>query len=171
MQEPREFEAFVKLLRAEVIRSYLEIGSKWGGSMWGVGKALAPMKMVCVNLPYEKRASKMRPELEECLARLERQEGHTVHCVIGNSHEQGTIENVLKLGPLYDAVFIDAGHRDDAPMLDWLNYGPMARIVAFHDITNTKDAVKPLWQNLKKQYRHEEFVHNGPGIGVLWRHP
>ena len=36
-------------------------------------------------------------------------------------------------GP-YDLVFIDGDHSPAGVRADWQNYGPMARLVAFHDI-------------------------------------
>ena len=41
-QDEAEIAAFCALLAAEEVRSYLEVGAKFGGSFWRVGQALAP---------------------------------------------------------------------------------------------------------------------------------
>ena len=49
---------------------------------------------------------------------------------------------------------------------DWINYGPMARIVAFHDIgydlgdrpvPTSKIEVPKVWNEIKLGYPHEEI--------------
>ena len=93
------------------------------------------------------------------------------------------IDQVTKLGP-FDAVFIDANHNLPYVKADWDNYGPMARLVAFHDIawkrgpdhvykTKNRIEVPQFWSELKFNYSYEEFI-SGPdakdnGIGVVWR--
>ena len=66
-------------------------------------------------------------------------------------------------------------------MADWQNYGPLARIVAFHDIGWRREAnwpgkriaVPEVWNEIKAGYRFEEIklcpTGKNNGIGVLWR--
>jgi hypothetical protein len=66
--------------------------------------------------------------------------------------------------------------------MDWLNYGAMARIVAFHDIgydlgdrpvPTWKIEVPKVWNEIKQGYRHEEIkldpTKRDNGFGILWR--
>jgi hypothetical protein len=90
------------------------------------------------------------------------------------------IEKVRALGP-FDAVMLDADHRLPGVTADWINYGPMGRMVAFHDIAwrrapewvGTRIDVPQFWDSIKGHYRHEEFrfcpTGKNNGIGVLWR--
>lgn len=86
--------------------------------------------------------------------------------------------NVANRNLPYDLVFIDGAHEDDFVRHDWLTYGTLAPIVAFHDIRGYEDdALIPpnfgppkLWRELKQQYRTEEVVHSiAGGIGVVYK--
>ena len=108
-------------------------------------------------------------------------DGYDAHLILGVSQDENTIEKVRRLGP-FDCVFIDAGHRIDGVTADWENYGPMARMVAFHDIawkrpddwTGTyRIDVPEFWNSIKGDYLHREMIYDPTGedngIGVLWR--
>jgi hypothetical protein len=64
---------------------------------------------------------------------------------------------------------------------DFENYGGLARIVAFHDISwwrpdpwikdHGKMDVPDFWNGIKNKYRHREIKleQRNNGIGILWR--
>ncbi len=170
-QRPEECAEFVELLVQERVTSYLEIGSKYGGSLWAVGNALPKnSSLVAVDI-------REAPELKECVTHLRNYQD--VVLIIGDSTKKETVDVVSRHGG-FDAVFIDGDHHTEFVRSDWLNYGPMARkIVAFHDIgwpheitirkKPWKVDVPTFWRELKKQYKHIEIIkNNGIGIGVLW---
>jgi predicted O-methyltransferase YrrM len=172
-----EIAAFVHLLVSEGVRSYLEIGSKWGGSLWRVANALpAGSRIVSVDLPWGKRETE--PHLVACYQAL-KEKGYDTHLFLGDSTSETMIEEVRALSP-FDAVFIDANHTEPYVRQDWANYGPMGKIVAFHDI-NWKPRPQPssklpidvpkVWNEIKAGFRCEEIVFDARdnGIGVLWR--
>jgi predicted O-methyltransferase YrrM len=175
LQREEEIAWFTTLLAREGVRSYLEIGSKFGGSLASVALSLpADSRVVSVDMPSGARES--QPYLQACIARL-RGRGYDAHLILGDSTSPAIIAAAAALGP-YDACFIDANHSMPYVTKDWLNYGPMARIVAFHDISYVRkpDRPKPIdvpefWNAIKTEFRHEECKlekrHNG--IGVLWR--
>lgn len=182
MQVEAEFGWFTNILRQEGIRSFLEIGSKFGESLKRVGAALEnPSRLIAVDLPKGTRAW---PHSERALKRTIDdlcKAGHDAQVIWGDSTNKGVISVVRALGP-FDAIFIDANHTLPYVTADWENYGPMGRIIAFHDIAWRRSPewgeglridVPQLWQSLKGQYRHEEakFCPSGKnnGIGVLWR--
>jgi hypothetical protein len=168
---------FIKLLKDNNVRSFLEIGSKKGGSFGPIVRSLPKhSRAVSVDLPFPATAyQQYLPLLKECVHDLERA-GYDVHLILGDSTDEKTIERVRALGP-FDACFIDANHYEDYVRKDWANYGPMSKIVAFHDINDTvprenfKIEVKKVWDELKLSYQHCEIKHeaNVNGIGVLWR--
>jgi hypothetical protein len=173
LQNEEEHSAFVDLLRCEGVRSFLEIGSKYGGSLWRAAIALPTgSRVVSVDLEHME-------SLKACCQVL-RGRGYDVHTILGNSQSPDIIAKVKALGP-YDAVFIDADHRIPGVTADWETYGLMARIVAFHDISwwrapewmGTRFDVPQFWDRIKTEYRHQEFrfdpKHKDNGIGVLWR--
>lgn len=176
LQNPAEMKWFTNLIKKEGVKSYLEIGSKFGGSLWLVAQVLpCGSRIVSVDLPI----GPSQTQLQDCVDRIS-QLGHESHVIYGDSTRPDIIERVQKLGP-YDAVFIDANHTLPYVIKDWENYGPMCRLVAFHDINFWRSEPMPpgklpidvpqVWQRLSKAYRHEEIRldHQDNGIGVLWR--
>lgn len=173
-QVDAEINAFAKLLYEEGVYSFLEVGSKFGGSIKTIANALpGGSRIVSVDM------NRNGPDLQDTINNLS-MHGYDAHLIVGDSRVPDTIKKAKALGP-YDAVFIDADHKLEAVTDDWNNYGPMARIVAFHDIAWAREAdhddkriaVPELWAELKQQYRHVEFkfcpTGNNNGIGVLWR--
>jgi predicted O-methyltransferase YrrM len=167
-QDPAELAAFADLVRRERCGSYLEIGSKLGRSLAAVSAMLdEPAVIVAVDLPKPRGKG-------DALAALiaELSESHETRLILGDSAAERTIAEVSRLAP-FDLVFIDADHAPAAVAADWKNYGPMGRMIAFHDIANPNLGVAALWDEIKRDWRHVEIKldprgdHNG--IGVLWR--
>ncbi len=183
LQNLSEWSNFVELLRNEGVRSYLEIGSKHGGSMWRMGSRLKKgSRLVSVDLPHGDQSFKENlPNLQACIERLKK-EGYDAHLIVADSTDPETVEKVRALGP-FDACFIDANHTLPYVTKDWENYGPMCRIVAFHDIGFFRQGgqapgpgkmpihVPGFWKEIKNGYKFVEFKHDKQdnGIGVLWR--
>jgi predicted O-methyltransferase YrrM len=182
LQHEAELVAFVALLREHKVTSYLEIGAKFGGSLWRIGSAL-PLgsRVVAVDLPggtEEWEFSKV--SLTACVDQL-KNAGRDVHLVLGDSTDATIVSAVRELGP-FDAVLIDGDHRLCGIRKDWENYGPLARIVAFHDIAWRNEPKErgyqidapAFWNELKGGYEHVEIkadpTGRDNGIGVLWRH-
>lgn len=187
-QDPAEIAAFCDLLKREQVGSYLEVGSKFGGSLWLAATALPKgSRIVAVDLPSGTKAwTASRLSLVACIEELNRI-GYDAQVIWGNSMDPVVIEQVRALGP-FDAMLIDADHRWDrnnpAPngvQADFLNYAPMGKIVAFHDLAwhrapewvGTRINVPEFWESIKGGYRHEEIIlcptGKNNGIGVLWR--
>ncbi len=168
LQNPIECAGFVSVLKNEGVASYLEIGSRFGGTLWQVAQVLPPgSRLVCVDM-------EILPDLEQCADDI-RAMGHAVYLIAGNSAHPQVVLEATALGP-FDAVLIDGNHAAPYPAKDWENYGKMGKLVAFHDIGYPKKhkpwriAVPELWNSIKGQYRHVEIIEpNGIGFGVLWR--
>jgi len=180
LQRQSELLSFISLLRKENVRSYLEIGSKFGGSLWQIANALPKgSKVVSVDLPHGDTSFKVsEPPLRECVKELQRG-GYQATLIIGDSTDPKVIEQVHALGP-FDAIFVDANHTLPYVRADWANYGKIGKLVAFHDISffranglppHKKPIDVPIfWNEVKKQHRYLEIRHdpNDNGIGVLW---
>lgn len=174
LQHPLEIAAFAKLLADAGVKSFLEIGSKYGGSLRVITEALPKSsRVVSVDL------GRNGPALGETISEL-KQAGYDARPITGNSTHDNTVNAARALGP-YDAVFIDGDHRMPGLEADWNNYGPMGKIIGFHDIAWKRDAGWPgpqilvpgFWDSLKIRYRHTEIkmceTGCNAGIGVLWR--
>ncbi len=172
---------FTQLLNSEFVTSYLEIGSKFGGSLWRIGKSLPKgSKIVSVDLPHGDTSFKENlPHLQDCVLKLN-EDGYNAHLIIGDSTDPKIIEQVKALGP-FDACFIDANHTLPYVTKDFENYGSLARIVAFHDIGFfRKEGLPPhkkpievpvFWKSIKQKFKNVEIRYDKQdnGIGVLWR--
>ena len=180
LQHTGEFDRFIDLMRGENIRSYLEIGCKFGGTLWRIGSTFpAGTRIVAVDLPHGDTSFKESQEhLEHCCDHLGHL-GYDCHLFLGDSTEPRIIEAVRSLGP-FDLCFIDANHTEPYVRKDWAHYGPMARIVAFHDIgwisrgeysKKMPIEVPRVWNEIKLDYKHHEIrmCERDNGIGILWR--
>jgi len=104
--------------------------------------------------------------------------GFDVQVILGDSTAPDVIAAARALGP-YDAVFIDGNHTLEYVAQDWMNYAPLARLVAFHDIAwkrraaGAKIDVPEFWNWIKPRFKHVEFrscpTGCNNGIGVLWQ--
>jgi predicted O-methyltransferase YrrM len=135
VQDRNELSEFCKFVREQNIRSYLEIGAKYGGSLWHVVANMPRgSRAVAVDLPHLSTFKRpvSQPYLEEVVRELSGPYKMTL--IIGDSTDEKVVEEVRKHAP-FDLCLIDANHAEDYVRTDWKNYGPMARIVAFHDIS------------------------------------
>ncbi len=180
LQDLGEFYDFLKLIRANGVKSYLEVGSKHGGSFWRISTLLPPgSRVVSVDLPHGDTSFKeSEPHLRDCVEAL-RNKGYDAHLFLGDSTDKMIVSGVHALGP-FDLCFLDGNHTEAFVRKDWSNYGSMAKMVAFHDI-NWKPRPQPskkmpievprVWEEIRQAYKHVEFKRcpRDNGIGVLWR--
>jgi cephalosporin hydroxylase len=186
LQFPQEIEEFVKLMKDNEIRSYLEIGSMYGGSLWLVSRIMPKgSRIVSVDLPTPGKPHAAQ-SLQDCIAHL-RRENFDAHLFVGDSTNMDIVKKVGALAP-FDAGLIDGNHTMQYVTKDWENYGPLCKIVAFHDINYRRPKeeitalmrqnqsfyaidVPPFWDKLKTDYRHIEIKRDkrDNGFGVLWR--
>lgn len=178
LQNPTEWQRFMRFAQKEQVTSYLEIGSKHGGTVWRMANNLpAGSRVVSVDLPHGDGSFKhSQPNLEACIAELKKRK-YDAHLFLGDSTDALIIAQVRNLSP-YDLVFIDANHTEPYVWQDWKNYGPMARMVAFHDIAwvardykKLPIEVRNVWDQIKQAYEHVEIklCPRDNGIGILWR--
>lgn len=181
LQNEMEITSFVDLISREGVRSYLEVGSKFGGSLRRVAEAMPKgSRIVSVDMP---NGTKAWGDSSVSLAKLIRKlsdNGYDARVIWGDSQAQETIELVRELGP-FDAILLDADHRLSGVTKDWENYGPMGSMIAFHDIAwrrapewvGVRIDVPEFWDSIKLRHRHVEFkfcpTGKNNGIGVLWK--
>jgi hypothetical protein len=176
-QDPTELARFIALLRSHGVRRYLEVGVRYGDTFHAIMSALGPSAVgVALDQPGQAWGDVDSPQ-HWLAVRLHLQDhGMIVYEVTGDSGDPAIFEQVKALGP-YDAVFIDADHRYDAVQRDWLTYGTLAPLVAFHDIAGTGQGaqvggafapveVPLLWAELREQFETFEFVEPGSNMGI-----
>jgi cephalosporin hydroxylase len=176
-QNEAELAEYVNVLRHENIRSYLEIGCKWGGTLFRVAQVMPKgSKIVALDMPNGDTIKSLR----SCITELKLM-GYDATLLIGDSTDEAMIAQVKKLAP-FDACLIDANHTLPYVTADFENYGPLATIVAFHDISYYRKVqpgnrmpieVPVFWNEVKTKYRHIEIKHDPAdnGFGILYRGP
>lgn len=179
-QHLAEIHEFVAFLKGKQIKSFLEVGSKFGGALWLVTRIMPKgSRVVSVDLPNSHWGrSESQTSLEECIKHLNR-EGFDAHLFLGDSTAPDIVQKVSGLGP-FDAIFIDANHTEPFVRKDFANYGKLAPIICFHDIGWDNPTppgrlpieVPKVWNELKmtqskdavfSEIRHDNR-HNGIGI-------
>ncbi len=170
----KELEFLLETMTSEHVTRVLEVGSKDGRMLLRWKEILPRGARVCsIDLPggaWGSSDSDIR--LNAVISHL-RSQGLDSHVHFGNSQDDKAINWARKLGP-YDLVFIDADHDARAVQRDWQNYSPMARMVAFHDISPKVSGGKvgEFYQKMIKTEGlvHKELIENDttPGIGIVW---
>jgi predicted O-methyltransferase YrrM len=178
-QNLKEFDRLIALAVREKTARYLEIGCRFGGAFDRMVRSLPKDgRYVALDLPMGKWGKKSRPTLERVVANLKRDGWTDTRAIFGDSHDPHILRAVTRLSP-FDLIFIDADHSYDAVCQDWFDYGPLGRLVAFHDINGAGQRdhsvtytveVPKLWEAIKDHHRHAEFIDPADryGIGVLW---
>jgi len=178
LQDPAELDQFIQYLVSKNVRSYLEIGARYGGTFERVMMALPKGSVgVAIDFPGGDFGDERSAEDLVATVRRLRQNGYDVRCIFGPSSSPLVYQRALQpTGTPYDAILIDGDHSYKGVRSDWRLYG----LVAFHDIAapegysnqaGVKVEVGWLWTDLKRQHPHVEFITPGSnmGIGVIER--
>jgi Methyltransferase domain len=180
-QHPQELLEFTDFIRQANIKSYLEVGCKFGGMLWSVAHAMPNKgRVVAVDLPFGAwgRSDSEEP-LRQCVKEL-KGEGFDAHLFIGDSTAPHIVQAVQKLGP-FDCVFIDANHTEPYVRKDFGNYAHLGRHACFHDIgwnnptppNRLAIEVPKVWATLKidlaerATFREIKRDNGHNGIGII----
>ena len=153
----------------------LTVGGSFGGTLTKMASVMNKgCQLVVVDLPCDDTPKFLNPvdSLKENCRKLMIL-GANVELFIGDSHSKQVIDQVSNFAP-YDFGFIDGDHTYEGVKADWENYGPMCKVVGFHDIGGAVEGVKRFWDELKAkgEFKTDEFVADeNPkfGIGLVFR--
>lgn len=178
-QHPEEWEWFMNQVMP--IRSVLEIGSYAGHSLKAFAERMGPGALIrSIDGGKPQDGSNMEDSLIQTVKELAAN-GYDAQACIGDSHVPKVVDWAAQWQP-YDLVFIDGDHTLAGVLLDWQYYGPMGKVVAFHDIGHEKedkmwDVVEPgvnfFWQELRKgtyingKHTIMQFAAGPQGVGVV----
>jgi len=155
-------ELFWFLNKIKDAESILEIGSAHGHTltmMATFAKPGAKIRSIDAGLDPDGLGASIMGMLKN---------GYNANMFFGDSTSKEAVEWAKKDGP-YDVVFIDGGHDFPVCRLDWENYGPLGKVVGFHDIYHPHHDVKNLWREIKATHKTEEIALSHMGIGVVYK--
>ena len=178
--EFKEFADFVKQHNPKII---VEIGTKKGGSFFIWARYLRPKHLISIDLPGGIHGGgfvkQKIPFMKYFLADLK---DSSISIILGDSHSAVTLEKLQTIlnGNEIDFLFIDGDHTYQGVKSDFEMYKNLVKkggLIAFHDIVESEyhhklDCyVDVLWNEIKKNYNHVEFIQNKNqhkyGIGVI----
>jgi spore maturation protein CgeB/predicted O-methyltransferase YrrM len=168
-QHPEEFAWFLDELAVAQPRHLLCIGSMHGGVEWHVARRFRELGRDIRITAVDREP---RPELLATIADVRRRFNQPIELLVGDSASDDTRR---RLGPEYDAVFIDGDHSYRGVRADVdLAFTRSARLVALHDIADSDwhaqagCCVSRVWAELRPRYNGEECaVGDWGGIGIL----
>jgi predicted O-methyltransferase YrrM len=162
-------------------KTVLEIGTANGGTLFLYSKlATEDALIISIDLPGGKFGGGY-PDWKTPLYRKFARPKQHLELVRANSHDDATFEKTKKLlnGRPVDFLFIDADHTYEGIKKDFLTYSELVApkgVIAFHDVANHPNpvyGVHKFWQEIKNNYKHEEFIRDpkqhGLGIGVIYK--
>lgn len=173
----RLYDAAVRTQPSTVV----EVGSLFGGTLWWwmVGLPVAPKVVVSIDKRVPESDYRHVEQLHwwgqwQQWATLRKIDFHHLDA---DSGSEETVEAVKSIVPSIDFLFIDGAHDERSVRRDYEAYGSLVRsggVIGFHDIAFTEGeyfGVKPLWEELRNRYPHEEVVMTPGewGIGIIYK--
>lgn len=127
--------------------------------------------------PYDWRVEKQERNYKEEWPKWAKAKKCKLYLIPDSSQKPQTVQKTKDIfkEERVDFLFIDGDHTYQGVKMDFELYSPLVKkggIVAFHDIgKNEEGGVYNLWQELKQNYKHKEFLYeanNEKGIGAIW---
>ncbi len=146
----------------------IELGYGDGGLAWALRQLPSQPTILSVTLPS--------PQVDSFRSAPEPRQ----HIIAGDTQDPATHQAVIHWlgGQKADLLIIDADHRYDSALQDWIAYSPLVKqggLVMFHDIAMAVGypdvQVHRLWAELRRDHIVTEIV-SAPeglaGIGLVW---
>jgi predicted O-methyltransferase YrrM len=177
--KPHDATEYIQLLQwMRGAKSILEIGSRFGYPLVDFAHCMDGRgKVVSVDLPdaegwNDKLSREAIVHLRNNIQQLYN-EGYDAVLYEGDSKDPGIVNAVRSHGP-FDVVFIDGDHSYEGAKYDWMNYGPMGKVVIFHDIKKSErpqDSHIGVWKLWKELNEDDDldcvaFIADGSPMGI-----
>lgn len=156
VQKRGEMQYIFDIIRDNQCKSYLEIGTAEGDSIFVFSHALEGCSPFISYVDIaEAHTEKYRLEVIDIMTRQKMK----VRGIHGCSHYHDNIKEAAVLAP-YDVVMIDGGHHFEDVIADAIAYGSMAsKYIIFHDICIPKVRKAFDWYVNKQNYKNVTSFH------------
>jgi cephalosporin hydroxylase len=146
-QYPNQFSKFLVLISKLQIKSYLEIGVRWGGTFILVAEYLNKFHPL-------KRAIGI--DINDCPSITLYKRWNSKVEFMNMDSKSVEFKEFIKKSDFFDLVFIDGDHSEDGCKNDFETVKPKANIIVFHDIvSDVVPGVENVWKYVKKNFAHE----------------
>lgn len=143
-QYPNQFSKYLNLLRQQKIKSYIEIGCRWGGTFVLTNEYLKMFNDMSKSVAVDIIDS---PVLNYCLLNNETQ-------FIKINSQSPEFKNYMD-NNYFDLIFIDGDHSYNGVRSDYEISKNRGRILVFHDIVNDVcPGVVQFWNELKNNEKN-----------------
>jgi predicted O-methyltransferase YrrM len=175
-QNEYELRSFIQLMKERGVTRYLEIGARHGDSFHEIVTNLPKGgRYVAVDLPGGLWGKPKSVHALRNAVSLLQGNGYDAHMILANSQEEATAKAIAEFGP-FDAILIDGDHTYQGVLKDWILYGGMAPLIAFHDVVGQGQSEKIhgnpvevpiLWEEIKASgLETVEFIDEGSAMGI-----
>lgn len=180
---PHDVAEFQRLLEwVSGAGSLLEIGSRFGYPLVDLAHSMkSGSRIISVDLPdaegWDDQLSATAIHHLRRNIEILKEEGFDSHLIEADSHDLTTVSKVSDFAP-FDVIFIDGDHSYEGVRKDWQYYGPMGKVVIFHDIRKPQppenmslevwkfwDELKA-WNQVKTEKKITEFLAPGSKMGM-----
>jgi cephalosporin hydroxylase len=151
-QYPNQFSKYLCLLKTQNIKSYIEIGCRWGGTFVLTNEYLKMFNSMDKSVAIDIIDS---PVLNYCMSNNETK-------FIKINSQSNEFKNYMN-NNYFDLIFIDGDHGYNGVKNDYENTKNSGKIFVFHDIVSSVcPGVVQFWNELKKNnkntYDFFEFI-------------
>ncbi|MBN2738794.1 MAG: class I SAM-dependent methyltransferase [Spirochaetales bacterium] len=150
-QYPNQFSKYLCFLSQFNIRSYLEIGIRWGGTF-------------LIILEYLKRFGNIKRAVaidfidSPIIEKYKQQEPIVEFYRYDTQNE--IFRDFINKQPSFDLVFIDGDHSQAGCFYDFNSLYDNAKIITFHDIVDDHwKGVGRVWKHIKEEFSHIYDFH------------
>jgi predicted O-methyltransferase YrrM len=176
IQKISEFSPLISFLKRRKLNTIVEIGTARGGTFYAWCKIAEPDAMiVSIDLPGGPFGGGYSVKDIKRFRKYKRK-NQRLYFLRKDSQNRATKEELMKIlkDRKIDFLFIDGDHRFSGIRKDWRLYSPLVKsngLIVFHDILPhpkiPKCKVDKLWNEIKINYRHREFIdiHDDRGWG------